>query len=102
MRTGVRKTHTPASRSLAGHPPNCNAACSDTPQQLKQVGIDRTVEQLSWNEGTAQRQTGDYQLIIDSLNQGPAPDPYYLYSSFFGTTGTAKVGAKATTNWSRC
>ncbi|WP_192772579.1 ABC transporter substrate-binding protein [Plantactinospora soyae] len=76
-------------------------ALSTMAQQLKQVGIKLTVEQLSWNEWTSQRQSGRFQLIMDSLNQGPAPDPYYLYSYFFGTQGTAKVGGKASTNWSR-
>jgi peptide/nickel transport system substrate-binding protein len=76
-------------------------AANTLKQQLKQVGINLTVEQLSWNEWTAQRQSGNFQLMMDSLNQGPAPDPYYLYSYFFGSSGTAKVGAKAVTNWSR-
>ncbi|MEU6415307.1 ABC transporter substrate-binding protein [Microbispora sp. NPDC046933] len=76
-------------------------ALSTMSQQLKEAGIRLTVEQLSWNEWTAQRQSGRFQLIMDSLNQGPAPDPYYLYSYFFGTAGTAKVGDKAGTNWSR-
>jgi len=76
-------------------------AANTMKQQLKQVGIDLTVEQLSWNEWTAQRQSGTFQLIMDSLYQGPAPDPYYLYSNFFGTGGTARVGGKAVTNWSR-
>jgi peptide/nickel transport system substrate-binding protein len=70
-------------------------------QQLKQVGIKVTPEQLSYNEFTAQRQAGQYQLIIDSLYQGPAPDPYYLYSYFFRTSNTAKVGDKANPNWAR-
>jgi peptide/nickel transport system substrate-binding protein len=70
-------------------------------QQLKQVGIKVTAEQLSWNEWTAQRQSGEYQLIMDSLGQGPAPDPFYVYRSAFATDATAKVGAKAASNWSR-
>jgi peptide/nickel transport system substrate-binding protein len=70
-------------------------------QQLKQAGIKLETEQLSWNEWSDQRSKGDYQLIIDSLYQGPAPDPYYLYSYFFGSAATAKVGSSATSNWSR-
>jgi peptide/nickel transport system substrate-binding protein len=70
-------------------------------QQLKQVGIKLTAQQLSWNEWTQQRQNGRFQLILDSLNQGPAPDPYYLYSYFFATSTTAKVGTRAAQNWSR-
>lgn len=70
-------------------------------QQLKQAGIGLETEQLSWNEWSDQRSKGDYQLIIDSLYQGPAPDPYYLYSYFFGTAATARVGSSAVSNWSR-
>ncbi|WP_199752417.1 ABC transporter substrate-binding protein [Actinoplanes sp. ATCC 53533] len=74
---------------------------STVTQQLKQAGIKLTVQQLSWNEWTQQRQNGKFQLILDSLNQGPAPDPYYLYSYFFATSTTAKVGTRAAQNWSR-
>jgi peptide/nickel transport system substrate-binding protein len=70
-------------------------------QQLKQVGIKLTAQQLSWNEFVDTRDRGAYQLIIDSLYQGPAPDPYYLYSYFFSTAQTAKVGAKPGPNYSR-
>lgn len=70
-------------------------------QQLKAAGIGLETEQLSWNEWSDQRSKGTYQLIIDSLYQGPAPDPYYPYSSFFGTAATAKVGSSAISNWSR-
>lgn len=70
-------------------------------QQLKQVGITLAPQQLSWNEFVDVKDRGDYQLIIDSLYQGPAPDPYYLYSYFFSTAQTAKVGAKPGANISR-
>jgi peptide/nickel transport system substrate-binding protein len=70
-------------------------------QQLKQVGIKLAPQQLSWNEFVDVKDRGEYQLIIDSLYQGPAPDPYYLYSYFFSTAQTAKVGAKPGANISR-
>jgi peptide/nickel transport system substrate-binding protein len=70
-------------------------------QQLKQIGIKLDTEQLSWNEWSDARGKGDFQLIIDSLYQGPAPDVYYPYSYFFGTAATAKVGTSAISNWSR-
>lgn len=70
-------------------------------QQLKRSGIKLTPQQLSWNEFVDTKDRGDYQLIIDSLYQGPAPDPYYLYSYFFSTAQTAKVGAKPGPNVSR-
>jgi len=70
-------------------------------QQLKQAGIKLTPQQLSWNEFVDAKDRGEYQLIIDSLYQGPAPDPYYLYTYFFSTAQTAKVGAKPGPNVSR-
>jgi peptide/nickel transport system substrate-binding protein len=70
-------------------------------QQLKQAGIKLTVQQLSWNEFVDARDRGSYQLLIDSLYQGPAPDPYYLYNYFFSTAQTARTGAKPGPNVSR-
>lgn len=70
-------------------------------QQLKQAGIKLTPQQLSWNEFVDAKDRGEYQLVIDSLYQGPAPDPFYVYSYFFSTAQTAKVGAKPGPNVSR-
>jgi peptide/nickel transport system substrate-binding protein len=70
-------------------------------QQLKKAGIKLTPQQLSWNEFVDSRDRGSYQLIIDSLYQGPAPDPYYLYTYFLSTAQTAEVGAKPGSNFSR-
>ncbi|MEU1473678.1 ABC transporter substrate-binding protein [Streptomyces sp. NPDC005760] len=70
-------------------------------QQLKKAGIKLTPQQLSWNEFVDSRDRGAYQLIIDSLYQGPAPDPYYLYTYFFSTAQTARVGAKPGSNAGR-
>ncbi|HYN97108.1 MAG TPA: ABC transporter substrate-binding protein [Pilimelia sp.] len=70
-------------------------------EQLKPVGIKLTVVQTSWNEWTEVRGKGNYQLLIDSLHQGPAPDPYYLYNWFFGSANTARVGQVANPNYAR-
>ena len=70
-------------------------------QQLRQVGIKLTPQQVSWNEFVDARDRGAFQLIIDSLYQGPAPDPYYLFNFFFSTAQTAAVGAKPGPNVSR-
>ena len=70
-------------------------------QQLKQAGIKLTPQQLSWNEFVDAKDRGEYQLVIDSLYQGPAPDPFYVYNYFFSTAQTAKVGAKPGPNVSR-
>ncbi|MBB5801054.1 peptide/nickel transport system substrate-binding protein [Saccharothrix ecbatanensis] len=70
-------------------------------QQLQQAGIKLTPQQVSWNEFVDSRDRGAFQLIIDSLYQGPAPDPYYLYNFFYSTAQTAAVGAKPGPNVSR-
>jgi peptide/nickel transport system substrate-binding protein len=70
-------------------------------QQLKAAGIDLRVSQSSWNEWTDKKGKGTYQLAIDSLGQGAASDPYYLYDKYFNTAFTAKVGEVAPQNVAR-
>ncbi|MFC5060047.1 ABC transporter substrate-binding protein [Saccharothrix xinjiangensis] len=70
-------------------------------QQLQQVGIKITPQQVSWNEWSDSRGRGQYELLIDALHQGPAPDPFYNASYFFSTATTAKVGEVANPNFSR-
>jgi len=70
-------------------------------QQLKAAGIELKVSQSSWNEWTEKKTQGKFQLAIDSLYQGSAPDPYFVYNNFFTTAGTAKVGKSAGNNVSR-
>ncbi|NKE60286.1 ABC transporter substrate-binding protein [Lentzea sp. PSKA42] len=70
-------------------------------QQLLQIGVKITPQQLSWNEWADARGRGQYELLIDSVEQGPAPDPYYTYAYFFSTTATAPVGQSAYPNYSR-
>ncbi|MFD0481514.1 ABC transporter substrate-binding protein [Kineococcus sp. GCM10028916] len=70
--------------------------------QAEAAGIDIQTAQSSWNEWTDKRFKGNFELAIDSLYQGPAPDPYYLYSYFYDGRMTAPVGTKANgNNWSR-
>ncbi|PRY38753.1 ABC transporter substrate-binding protein [Umezawaea tangerina] len=70
-------------------------------QQLQQVGIKLTPQQLSWNEWSDARGRGQYELLIDSVQQGPAPDPYYTYSYFFAGANTAPAGEVANPNFGR-
>lgn len=70
-------------------------------QELKKAGIAITAQQVSWNEWSDARARGKFQLLIDSLWQGPAPDPYYLYSYFYSSANTKKVGDIANPNWAR-
>lgn len=70
-------------------------------QQLKAAGIELKVSQSSWNEWTDKKGKGTYQLAIDSLGQGAASDPYYLYDKYFNTEFTAPVGEVAPQNVAR-
>ncbi|MDB1089828.1 ABC transporter substrate-binding protein [Streptomyces sp. ACA25] len=70
-------------------------------QQLKGAGIELTAQQVSWNEWADARGQGQFELLIDALHQGPAPDPFYLYSYFFASENTAPVGEAANPNFSR-
>ncbi|MDQ0642750.1 ABC transporter substrate-binding protein [Microbacterium murale] len=70
-------------------------------QQLKAAGIGVTAAQSSWNEWTEKKGKGTYQLAIDSLGQGAASDPYYLYNNFFSSANTAPVGETAPVNVAR-
>ena len=70
-------------------------------QQAKAVGIEITALQSSWNEWTEVRGLGQYQLLIDSVTQGPAADPYYMYNEFFSTANTGPVGESVNPGFAR-
>lgn len=70
-------------------------------QHLKAAGIELTVSQSSWNEWTDKKGKGNYELAIDSLGQGPASDPYYLYNNYYSTANTAAVGTAVSLNTGR-
>ncbi|WP_432548555.1 ABC transporter substrate-binding protein [Kineococcus sp. SYSU DK004] len=71
-------------------------------EQAKAAGIEVQTAQSSWNEWTDKRLKGNFELAIDSLWQGPAPDPFYLYSYFYDGRMTAPAGEQAPgNNWSR-
>lgn len=61
-------------------------------QQYKEVGIELIPQQVSVNEWNDAKAKGTYQLVIDSVGQGPAPDPYYPYLNQFSTRNTVPVG----------
>ncbi|MCD0445335.1 ABC transporter substrate-binding protein [Glycomyces sp. A-F 0318] len=69
--------------------------------QAKAAGIELTAAQSSWNEWTEKKGSGNFQLAIDSLWQGPAPDPYYLYNYFYDSSSGAEVGGSAGNNYAR-
>ncbi|MFC7455869.1 ABC transporter substrate-binding protein [Brachybacterium sp. GCM10030267] len=61
-------------------------------QQYKEVGIELIPQQVSVNEWNDSKAKGTFQLVIDSVGQGPAPDPYYPYRTHFSTESTVPVG----------
>jgi peptide/nickel transport system substrate-binding protein len=69
--------------------------------QAKAAGIKVETSQSSWNGWTDKKNKGNFQLMIDALYQGPAPDPYYVYTYFFTTANTAKVGKTSGLNYGR-
>ncbi|WP_313662843.1 ABC transporter substrate-binding protein [Cellulosimicrobium cellulans] len=69
--------------------------------QAKEAGIEVQAAQSSWNEWTEKKGTGNFQLAIDSLYQGPVSDPFYVYQYFFDSSSGAKVGETAGNNYVR-
>jgi peptide/nickel transport system substrate-binding protein len=69
--------------------------------QAKAAGIELKAAQSSWNEWTDKKVKGNFELVIDSLWQGPTSDPYYLYSYFFDSSSGAKAGESAGNNYVR-
>ncbi|WP_114853167.1 ABC transporter substrate-binding protein [Brachybacterium sp. YJGR34] len=61
-------------------------------EQYRGIGIELIPQQVSVNEWNDAKAKGTYQLVIDSIGQGPAPDPYYAYSNHFSTDTTVPVG----------
>ncbi|WP_326600362.1 ABC transporter substrate-binding protein [Streptomyces sp. NBC_01803] len=77
------------------------AAVTTIGEQLREVGIELTVQQSSYVEWSEARNRGEYQLLMDSVMQGPAPDPYFVYKYFFHGENTAPVGEHANPNFAR-
>lgn len=61
-------------------------------EQYKKVGIELVPQQVSVNEWNDAKATGKFQLVIDGIGQGPAPDPYYPYRTYFDSANTVPVG----------
>lgn len=61
-------------------------------EQYRAVGIELIAQQVSVNEWNDAKAKGTFQLVIDSVGQGPAPDPYYPYRNQFSTDTTVPVG----------
>ncbi|WP_052850309.1 ABC transporter substrate-binding protein [Streptomyces avicenniae] len=70
-------------------------------EQVRAAGIELVVQEVAPHELAQARTDGDFQLALDTLAQGPYPDPYYLYRTYFDSENTAEVGTPAGTNYAR-
>ncbi|BDZ48726.1 peptide ABC transporter substrate-binding protein [Frondihabitans sucicola] len=68
------------------------AALQAITQQFKQAGIEIQVQQVANQENNSAAGLGKFQLQINGIFQGPAPDPYYVYDKYFGSENTSAVG----------
>lgn len=66
---------------------------------LRQVGIDLTIENLSSNAYSAREQSGRFQLAYGSTVGGP--NPYYELNSVLHSANSAPIGQTASSNYER-
>ncbi len=73
--------------------------CQIMVQDLKTIGINASVNAISFNAYFSALQLGSYDMSISWTN--PGPTPYYLYNSLLNSANTAAVGSAATSNFER-
>ncbi len=66
---------------------------------LKSIGIDASVNSVSFNSYFSALQMGSYDMAISWTN--PGPTPFYLYNSLLNSTNSAAVGKTASSNFER-
>jgi peptide/nickel transport system substrate-binding protein len=74
-------------------------ACQIIAQNLRAVGIDTSVNAVSFNQYISGLSQGTFDTAISWTNSGPTP--YYLYDALLSSANTAPVGAQATSNFER-
>jgi peptide/nickel transport system substrate-binding protein len=73
--------------------------CQIIATDLKAIGIDATVNALSFNAYFSALQMGNYDMAVSWTN--PGPTPYYLYNSLLNSQNTAAIGTAAASNFER-
>lgn len=73
--------------------------CQIMSENLKAIGIDLTVNAISYSSYYSGLQSGDYDMAISWTN--PGPTPYFLYNSLLNSSNTAAIGQNATSNFER-
>jgi peptide/nickel transport system substrate-binding protein len=66
---------------------------------LKAIGINATVNAISFNSYFSALQLGTFDMAISWTN--PGPTPFYLYNSMLNSTNSAAVGKQASSNFER-
>lgn len=73
--------------------------CQIIATELKAIGINATVNALSYNAYFSALQQGNFDMAISWTN--PGPTPYYLYNSMLNSANTAALGQNAASNFER-
>lgn len=73
--------------------------CQIMASELKAIGMNVTVNAISFNAYYSALSTGSFDTAISWTN--PGPTPYYLYQSLLNSTNTAPVGKAAASNFER-
>jgi peptide/nickel transport system substrate-binding protein len=66
---------------------------------FKAIGIDASVNVVTFNDYITAMAQGDYDTAISWTTTGPTP--YFLYNALLAGSNTAPIGQKATSNWER-
>jgi peptide/nickel transport system substrate-binding protein len=66
---------------------------------LKEIGINATVNAISFNSYYSALQMGAFDMAISWTN--PGPTPFYLYNSLLNSTNSAALGKQASSNFER-
>jgi peptide/nickel transport system substrate-binding protein len=66
---------------------------------LKAIGINATVNAISFNSYFSALQLGTFDMAISWTN--PGPTPFYLYNSMLNSTNSAALGKQASSNFER-
>ncbi|APU13838.1 ABC transporter substrate-binding protein [Actinoalloteichus fjordicus] len=68
-------------------------------QQLAEVGIDLQPREVSFASFVADRDNGNFELVIDNLYGGVTP--FTLYEDFYSSAAAPPIGQPATKNFAR-
>lgn len=68
-------------------------------QDLKQIGMNVTVNAISYNNYFNDLQMGNFDMALNGSTNGITP--FYFYDALLNSKDTAPIGQQASTNWER-